>query len=90
MISRSSADLLRRMVTQYVSIAINNGSTIGSTILSTPLDRTLPIWIERLGDNEGTAAYWITGMSADNQVDAQRSSSVTNLVIYLGVIGVPK
>lgn len=92
----SSLDLLRRMVTQEFSAAINNGNATGSSTLSTPIDLTLPYFINFWGSRFGTAANTaapgtIDGMADSDTVDVSRSSGSTanDVTVFGSVTGVP-
>lgn len=83
-------DLLRRMITQTGTIAVNSGNATGQSTLTTPIDRTLPHFILWLGSLQGNDEIVLTGMSANDKVDATRGTTeAVNGTAYYSVTGVP-
>ena len=92
----SSLDLLRRMVTQEFSAAVNNGFATGNSTLSTPIDLTLPYFINFWGSRFSSTASTanpgvIEGMTDSDTVHCSRSSGSTtgDVAVYGSVTGVP-
>lgn len=88
------ADTLRRMVTQLVTLAINNGSSTGSTNLATPIDITQAYFLEPIGGSinqaTGVVAPRITSFDGTT-ISATRSGTGTTGDYVLGILatGVP-
>lgn len=87
----SGPELLARMVTQYGDIAVNNGFTTGQSTLTIALDRNYPVWlIDHDSPSHGGDEPRLTGMSADDKVDAVRVGTSGNASRRYAVVGVRK